>query len=133
MGKSGSTARLTCVWVLLRVCGSLQLILPYFSLKKKKKSSADEYPYVRALKCAVAPSRLPVAATSCEPFHLSSRVLSILMCPSSPFHLLCFFVCLVVSPDASRGPNFQLQRVDNSRAFTCLCLCRACARVSVKV
>lgn len=130
MGKSGSTGRLTCVWVPLRVCGSLQLILPYFSLKKKKK---DEYPYVRALKCAVAPSRLPVTATSCSPFHLSSRVLSILMCPSFPFHLLCFFVCLVVSPDASRGPNFQLQHADNACVFTCLCLHGACARVSVKV
>lgn len=89
--------------------------------KKKKKSSADEYPYVRALKCAVAPSRLPVTATSCELFHLSSHVLSILMCPSSPFHPLCFLVGLVVSPDASPGPNFQLHLTIHvfSHAFVC--------------
>lgn len=128
MGKSGSTARLTCVWVLLRVCGSLQLILPYFPLKKKKKSSADEYPYVRALKCAVAPSRLPATATSCWLFHLSSRVLSILMCPSSPL-FLCLSGC---QPRCFTRPSFSAPS-DNSWVFTCLCLHGACARVSVKV
>lgn len=71
VGKGGNTARATCVWVLLHVCGSLQLILPYFSLKKKekkKKSSADEYLYVRSLKCAFARSCLPVRDTEVRAF-----------------------------------------------------------------
>lgn len=59
----------------------------------KKKSSAVEY--VRALKCASAPSRLPVTATSCEVLAVSS-LLPCSVHPHVPF--LSFssslFLCL---------------------------------------
>lgn len=73
MGEGGNTARATCVGVFRHVCGSLQLLLPYFSLNK---SSADEYFYVCSPKCAYACSRLPVTVRSCTALAVSYLLMS---------------------------------------------------------